>query len=155
MKAKFQVTELSHEDLVNLFSTALYGNNALYTDWEDKYNELKDKGEGDCFEDHLANILLNGGEIMISDLNADGGDDFYNNDKSIKTSTQHITLCSWKGEQEYDVPTYHITLQDIYKGMSIEGASKYVQELFIDENGDLYTAWNLLQFVMYGEEVWD
>ena len=154
MKAKFQVTELSHEDLVNFFSTAIYGNNALYIKWEGTYNEFKDKGERDCFEDYLANILLNGGEIMISDLNADGGDDFYNNDKSIKTSTQHITIFNLAGVQEYDVPTYHITLQDIYKGMSIDGASKYVQELFIDEEGDLYTAWNLLQFVMFQEIVY-
>lgn len=152
MKRQIKVTELSHDELVNLFSTAFYGNNAYYVDWSDEADKLKD-GQGDCFEDHLANILLNGGEIMITDMNAEDEDEF-NNGNNLKTSVETITHNSWAGQEEFNLPTYHITLQDIYNGLSKEEASPYVQELFIDEEGDMITADCLMQIILFSEIIY-
>lgn len=74
MKTKTMITEINHEDLVELFSTALYGNNWLVADYDyKKYQHLFE--ENDCYEDKLANILLNGGTIELVDMNACDEDD--------------------------------------------------------------------------------
>ena len=65
---------MSHEDLVNLFSTALYGSSYLEADYDaDFYKSIpKDKRIGDCFEDKLADVVLNGGQIYFYDNYAEG-----------------------------------------------------------------------------------
>lgn len=68
MKTQLTITELTKEDLVDLFSTAFYGSNYLSADYEEsiEYNEE------DCHEDIIANILLNGGAVKVTDSYADG-----------------------------------------------------------------------------------
>lgn len=68
MKTKTTITELSHDDLLNLFSTALYGSSYLSASYEE---EVEHNGRGH-FEDILANILLHDGEILITDHYAEG-----------------------------------------------------------------------------------
>lgn len=70
MKIKSEVTidEITHDDLVNLFSTALYGSSYLSAD----YDEAIEHDEEDCFEDELAKILLHGGSIQVTDHYAEG-----------------------------------------------------------------------------------
>jgi hypothetical protein len=63
---------LTQEQLVNLLSTALTGNNALAVDY-DSESEFAKKGE--YFEDSLALTLLNGGTIILTDLYAEDEDD--------------------------------------------------------------------------------
>lgn len=153
MEFEFKITKLTHDDLVNFFSTALYGNNAYYTDWDEKFDSFKKSGKGECFEDHIANILLNGGEIMISDLKADDEDEWYNG-ANHKTSVETIHMDTWQGERTYRVPTYHINLNDIYKAFGNEEACDYVRELFVEENGDVWTADSLMQILLFGEIVY-
>ena len=68
MKTKTTITELSHDDLVDLFSTALSGSSYLGADYE----ESVEHNEKDCFEDILANILLHDGSIKMTDYYAEG-----------------------------------------------------------------------------------
>lgn len=166
MKMKFQVTELNHEELVNLFSTATYGNNALYIKVPEEYEELEDKGEGNCIEDKWANVLANGGQLEVYDLYDESDTqeeaEYYGNkgtnwvDTGWKPMTQYIV--SPLGEAVHQktnyYPTYRITMETLLNGISNEYASSYVKELFIDEAGDLYTAWNIMQIAVFGEIIY-
>ena len=76
MKTKIQVIELTHEEIVNIFSTASYDNYLLelsYADsMDDLAREVKKKwnethGDTMCYEDKLAAILENGGTIAAVD----------------------------------------------------------------------------------------
>lgn len=68
MKTKTTITELTHEDLVNLLSGALYGSSYLEAD----YTNPSLKEDGDCFEDILAKNLLAGDSIVVTDWYAEG-----------------------------------------------------------------------------------
>ena len=75
MKIKSTVTEVSHDDLVNLFSTAFYGSDIFAVEWDNKaYSHLKK--DGDCIEDILARIILNGGTIDVIDREAEEEDNY-------------------------------------------------------------------------------
>ena len=69
IKNNVEIIDITHDDLVNLFSTALYGSSYLSAEYnKDFYNSIPaDKKKGDCYEDHIADVLLNGGEIYIYD----------------------------------------------------------------------------------------
>ena len=133
MKIQFKVTELSHDELVHLFSPVFCDNNADHIDWSDKTDNLKD-GQGNCFEERLANILLNGGEIMITGVNVRTANEFHKGNK-LKTSVETIAPNNWIGEEEFNFSTCHITFQDVCNGLSEDKALSYVQELLIDEDG--------------------
>ena len=68
MKTKTTITELTHDDLVNLFSTALYGSSYLSADWDDDLPTNEDS----CYEDTIADILLAGGHVYVKDHYAEG-----------------------------------------------------------------------------------
>ena len=67
MKTKTTITELSHEDLVNLLSTATFGSSwlscCISQATRDKLKDLP----GDCREDIWANALLNGFPIYLTE----------------------------------------------------------------------------------------
>lgn len=130
--------QLSHDDLVNLLSTALYGCSFLEADYnhEDYDAVPEDKREGDCYEDKMADILLNGGHITIVDYYAEG--EVYN------TGTLD--------EDENGV--YEVNLNDIIYGIEKTDGFPYAEELFIKEEGDYYTANNLLQIIMFGDVIY-
>ena len=69
MKTQTIISELTHDDLVNLFSTALYGSSYLSSNYEDDVKV--DKNDDDCYEDVLAKILLSGGKVKITDYYAE------------------------------------------------------------------------------------
>ena len=96
-KTKTTITEITHDDLVNLFSTALYGSSYLGADYE----ESVEHNEKDCFEDILANILLHDGSIMITDYYAEG---------CVYGSLPH-------GIDEDENVTYLVTYDDIKRGL--------------------------------------
>ena len=51
-------------------------------------------------------------------------------------------------------PVYRIGLEDIIEAAQTDEGYRYAKELWIDEMGDFYTAWNLLQLVIFGEVVY-
>lgn len=99
MKTQTQVTitEITTEDLVNLFSTALYGSSYLTAGYE----ESVEYDEDDCHEEIMANILLNGGKVKVTDHYADGC---------------HYGRLPWRYEEDYEV-TYEVGLEDIKRGL--------------------------------------
>lgn len=98
MKTKTTITELSHDDLVTLFSTALYGSTYLGADYE----EAIEHNERDCFEDILANILLHGGCIKVNDYYSEG---------DVYGELPHEL------DEENECTTYFVTYDDIKRGL--------------------------------------
>lgn len=143
MKTRITVTELSHEDLVDILSTALYGCDYLQVDYDRKTWEgiPADKKEGDCYEDHLADMLLNGHYITITDLYAEG---------QIYGLRKHPVPASV--DEEGNV-TYCLSLEDLLWACSSPRGYKLVTETLSGE-GDYFTANNLLQIALFGEEIY-
>ena len=158
LKNNTEILDITHEDLVNLFSTALYGSSYMSAEYDkDFYNSIpKDKKEGDCFEDHLADVLLNGGEIYIYDAYS-GGDVYIKNGKLIKEEY---------GDEEY--AQYTLTLTDIIEGLQraangtykTNNDTKFIRQCFnefADEDCcdlDLTDADALMQIITFNELIY-
>lgn len=97
MKTQTKITELTKEDLSDLFSTAFYGSNYLSVYYEAEV----DYEDDDCHEDIMALILLNGGDIKVTDGYADGC---------------HYGELPYQFNEDYDA-TYTLRLEDIIKGL--------------------------------------
>lgn len=143
MKMKVKIEDISHDDLVNLFSTALYANDLWYCDYD--YDWLKQHctiEAGDCIEDKFAKVLLAGGSLEISDREA-GEFVFYGD-------------LPHKWDEENDCMVYTVTLDDIRKGLE-KACNDYnmtvqVYDLMNDPAEiDMYDASNLLQVIVFGE----
>ena len=138
MKTKTTILEINHEDLVDFFSTALYGSfmfGARYDSIE--YHELKDANENDCFEKTI--------EIV----------DKYAEDAEFYGNLPHV----WDDE-EFEM-IYTVSLEDIKNGLQscLDGDS-YISEcarnlVHADEgNLDSPQAENILQVVLFGEMIY-
>lgn len=105
MNTQTTITDLTQEDLVNLFSTAFYGSNYLSADYE----ESVEYNEDDCHEEIMAKILLNGGKILITDGYAEDGEVYGNLPCEVK-----------EDEENYGcfITTYFATLKDILSGLT-------------------------------------
>ena len=97
MKTKTTIEDLNQEDLVNLFSSAIYGSKYLSV----YYEADVDYDDDDCHEDIIAKILLNGGEVCIVDGYADG--------------IHHGNL-SYEFDED-DNAVYHVRYIDIRRGL--------------------------------------
>lgn len=98
MKTKTTITELTHDDLVELFSTALSGSSYLGADYEESIEYNEDA----CFEDILANILLHGGCIKVNDYYSEG---------DVYGELPHEL------DEENECTTYFVTYDDIKRGL--------------------------------------
>ena len=138
MKLKFKVTELSHEDIVEILSSACYANEYMSI----RYNKnlLKDvtRQGSDCLEDRAADLLLAGKHIYVIDWDAKG---------QAYGDLPHSEL-------EDDVLKYRVTLEDFINGMNTEEAVPYVYQLYEDGVLTSYSAYMLLQIIVFGEEIY-
>ena len=135
MKTKTTITEISHEDLVNLICTACYSNYRMDFSYNKKgYEHLM--SEDDCAEDEAAKILLAGGKIEITDAEAEDADDLYG-DKGY-----------W--DEQYQLGCYPISLDDIKTGLqnafdgtfkvNVDGEADWLRECaqhLIEDAGDM------------------
>ena len=96
MKTNTTILEIEHDDLVNLFSTGLYGSNYLDAD----YDSNPDLADCECYEDKLAKSVLAGRAIKFIDRCAEG---------EVYGNLPHTIL--------EDEVTYQVTLEDIKKGL--------------------------------------
>lgn len=136
MKVKILVTELSHEELTDLLSTSLYGSSWFAAKYDKEvYKSLKNKN-GDCFEEKLADMLLNGHKITIVDTMAEG--ESYSN--------KFVRL-------DGDCAEYEIGLNDILKTASSKTGYELLKDVLSGE-GDYYTADAFLQHVVFGKEIY-
>lgn len=137
MKTKITVTEFTHDELVDLLSTALYGSSWFEADYDnDKYKLIENK-EGDCFEDKLADMLLAGHKITLIDNYAEG--ESYSK--------------KFVGFNRDESANYEISLKDLLKTASTKSGFKLVEEV-LDGDGDYWTADAFLQRVVFGEEIY-
>jgi hypothetical protein len=136
METKITVTKFDHEDLVNLLSTALYGSSWFGASYDKKIYNTLTKTEGDCFEDALADMLLAGHKITITDYYAEG-------------ESYSKKCVGFDGEDA----NYEVTLKDFLKVASTKQGFKLVEDV-LDGDGDFCTADAFLQRVVFGEEVY-
>lgn len=146
MKTQTVVTEITHDDLVNLISTSSYGSPWLDFKTPTKSGNNVPKVEGECREDRMARVLLAGYPIFVLDCYAEDEDEFYGN-------LPH----SWMG----DCMQYELTLDDIKKGVArAVDSGTYIKEYvnhWAEEDGydlDLTEAEALVQWIVFGEEIY-
>ena len=133
--------ELTKEALVDLFSTATYGSEWLEIKtlksekvlddiYSDEYKSQR------CLEEKWADRLLNGGHIVCLDWY----DEDYDNDGNV-----------------IEFKIYKLTLEDIKKGLNKARNDKDMARTYWvwrNEEGDYYTANNLIQYILFGEVVY-
>lgn len=168
--------DFTHENLVDLFSTAELYSDRYFPTWvPKKFAELKNKGEGDCFEDSLVNVLANGGYICIGDLEAAEEGLTIEEARSSKNSNTldveelvDYECDNWIGAcLIYKLPVYHITLARVQKAIEeiISGETTCdkntttclqhnYQAIFVDETGDFYDGWNIVQYIVFGDIIY-
>lgn len=151
MKMKIKITEINHDDLVELLSTALYGSHFLGCDYQvgDNMETVKFEKNDRCIEDKAARCLLQGKYIEFLDRLAEDEDEAYGN------------LPHYWDEDECCM-VYKVTLKDIEAGLArmleckgwyLECATAFVQY----ENGDFdYTyADVIMQYILFNEQVYE
>lgn len=138
MKTQLTITELTKENLVDLFSTAFYGSSYLSAE----YDEAIEYDEEDCHEEILAEILLHGGAIKVTDSYADGC---------------HYGNLKYQYNEDYDA-TYYVTLEDIKKGLekAANGTFNLRQEVSADfADGNKEFARRSFNAFAFDEREWD
>lgn len=152
MKAIVKIQEITHDELVDLFSTALTGSPNLGADYDAQFygNLPMDKKLKDVyFEDILATVLMNKGTIQILDLYSSGEDDFYGKFPHKYISRENDP----EKEYNFDCMAYSVTLDDILSGIdTIEKANTL--QYILDGGGDIWDASNLIQEIVFGEIIY-
>lgn len=149
IKIKFEIEKsIEYEHLINLFSTALYGNDAFACTYDKEfYKEECDPDDDDCFEDKLAKTLLKGGYIIIYDM--------YSDDENDKHGSKKNTFVSKDFNGHIGYP---ISLDDIIKGIKLaikNGYGKRVESwLNEDWDFDLTYADCILQYIVYEDYIY-
>lgn len=157
-KNNLKIKSLSHDDLVNFLSTALYGSSYLSAEYDKEfYNSIpEDQRHGDCYEDKMADVLLNGGTIYIFDNYSEG--EGYGSPDDYEVIT----------ENGYEYTMYKLTLDKLIRGLekcangtyNVHDDSKYIKECFDEvadeEEGDydLSMADSLMQVILFNELVY-
>ena len=137
MKAEVKILELTHEELSNIITTAFYGNDIMEVDYEGSPST-----HHKCFEDNIAQVLLDGGTIRVTDTESWGSD---NPADGFGKLPRYIN-----GD---DCIVYKVTLKDILEGASTPECLRMIQDILSGE-GDMYTASNLMQTIVYGEIIY-
>ena len=149
MKTKTIIAEITKEDLVDFFSTAIYGSQLFYIKFKKSdYYGTDLESEDDCREDKWAKVLMSGKPVKVLDYYAEDVDEFYG-DKPHK----------W--DENECATSYTITLDDIKNGLqgALDSDEEYLNEYARAwVNGcydlDLTGAEALLQFITFGEVVY-
>lgn len=156
MEIKTQVLNLNHEDLVDLFSTALYDSlNFTATYADSARNNIKVE-ENDCFEDVLAKIALNAktynDKLKVYDENSEDGEVYGD--------------CAFDREKLDDDVTmtyYYIGIKEIIKGLEAAANSdeQYIRDSFESfKNREEDCEWDatradiLMQMIVFGEIIY-
>ena len=146
MKTKTIVTDITHEDLVNLFSTSTYGSYWLAAACpKGSYVGTELYSDDDCHEDMLAKVLLNGGKVWVYDYSAEDEEDFYG-----------MLPRTW----DDDSMRYSVELSDIEEGIAkcldlggweAECARHLISE---PEQMDITEAEAIMQVIVFGEVIY-
>lgn len=160
MKTTIKVTELSHEELVNILSSATYSNELLQICVADNSEELADALRADaeintsCREDVWAEVLLHGGNIYIIDTESGAKNEEDAKKHAYKGKAHdvgYIELNGWWGP--FGATYYEINIKDFLKGCSKPKAYEYLS-ILVDDDGDMWDGYNLIQLIAYGKEIY-
>lgn len=139
MKTKTTVQEITHDELVNLFSTAMLGNYRWSIDYDDE------KWQRETLEDSVAAALLGGDTIFLFDNDADT--DAYGSLPS------HV--------EDDGTVRYNVSLCDIMRGVEkiLDSNEFWLKKKVFewadpDGDWDIMDADALLQFIIFGEVVY-
>lgn len=153
--------QFNKDQLVNIFSTALYGNNALGADCgvqvnpNSKFYEAidPDDQDEDTLEDSLSQHLLNGGTLILWDLYAEEDDD---------VQGKYADTAFW--DEELDWMGYPVTYEEMMRrinkvladgGDDAQFCAKLVAKVESEDvSFDLWDGWNLVQYIMFGELIY-
>lgn len=149
MKTKTIVTEITRDDLINLFSTACYGSNFLGIEYDNEGEYINHREDGDCYEEIFAKMLLDGCKVEIRDYYAEDEDEFYGN-------------LPHKWNEDDGCMVYVVGLDDIADGIAraLDNGgwdAKCANGLInIDDcpDFDLPAAENLMQVIVFGEAIY-
>ena len=150
MQTIIQITELSHDDLVFLFSTALYGSDTFTSFYLDKhYDSLpkKVRKDDECFEDKYATLLLNGKPIYITDECAEG--EIYGKNKVYGRVNDDD-----ENESVTYILFYDLMLKTINEQLSDDDRCFLIAFFDAPEEHDFFDAQKALQLIMWGEEIY-
>lgn len=146
MKVQTKIKEITHDELVNLFSTATYGSEWLVIRKpKGSYKGTALEDENDSCEDSWSKVLLNGGTIYCYDNYAEDEDEFYGNLPHKFT--------------DYGM-RYELTLKDLIKGLEKAGNDgDYGAKCFDDwrfegNDFDITEAEYLMQVAIFGEAIY-
>lgn len=149
MKTQTKITDITHDDLVNLFSTSTYG-----SEWLSIGTPIgASKGlltEDDCREDAWAKVILAGKKLFFYDYYAEDENEFYGNQP-------HTWSKNGDGE---GIMRYEFTLEDIENGIAkCIDLGGWVSDcafhlVFSPENLDLYEAEAIMQVIVFGEIIY-
>lgn len=143
MEIKIQITDINEEDLVNLFSSAIYGSNWLSLETPLKFAKESYIDSTNVCEEQWAKILLHGGYIYARDFYADDENDHY--------GTLPHKWCEGAEEMRYEVNLYAIR-DGLIKAFQSNWAKDYVLHLYREpEQLDLDEAETLMQYIIFGE----
>lgn len=147
MEIEVKIKELTHEYLVNFLSTVFYGSTTFVPVRYDEYKPLENLGEGDCYEDKMANVLLNGGRIGAIDLEYD--DELYVNEGVLAVVNED-------GDAEY-----RFDLNAVKKGLkkALESDDYSLRlavfNMLVDDGSfDAADAELLIQMIIFGEVIY-
>lgn len=148
MKIRTIISDITRDDLVNLFSTATYGSEYLDCSIpKGNYKGTSLEDENDCRENKWAKVLLSGKSIYVYD--------FYSEECEYG-NLPHEWIESKQAMR------YELTLEDLRKGLerAIERDDRdhlfdEVYHLMTeDDRFDICEAENLLQYIVFGEVVY-
>lgn len=146
MKTQTKITDITHEDLVNLFSGATYGSGWLSIGTPLGASEGL-LTEDDCREDAWAKVILAGKKLFFYDYYAEDKNDF-------NGSLPH------KWDRYNECMRYEFTLEDIENGIAkcldlggfISDCALHL--VFLPENLNLYEAEAIMQVIVFGELIY-
>ena len=112
----------------------------------DKETYAKYRTEDDCLEDVWARAILNGEKVYFIDDSVTSEDEAIEPAEGVEIDTEVDQYGDF-------IVKYALTLENILKGLSSEEAQPYVRD-FIEENDDMWTAYNLFQIIAFGEIIY-
>ena len=167
--------KFTHEQLVDFFSAAELHRGEVFNVYvKDEHRELKYKGPGDCYEDYLVNALVNGGSLCVADI-----EDSYDDPVSLQDANENKNslVLNVVSVEEYEssfcnasyfAPVYEITLDRISRAFQeiLSGTTtckdkdtekclmENYQNTFVNDSGDYFDAWNIFQYIVFGDVIY-
>ena len=167
--------KFTHEQLVDFFSAAELHRGEVFNVYvKDEHRELKYKGPGDCYEDYLVNALVNGGSLCVADI-----EDSYDEKVTLQNANKNknslvLNVVSIEELESlffggsYFAPVYEITLDRISRAFQeiLSGTTtckdkdtekclmENYQNTFVNDSGDYFDAWNIFQYIVFGDVIY-